>query len=232
MLVVIASQWDNASYELVERWRAHDARLLTSRDLSCPGWRHSPDSPDLDCAVISGEVVGVHQLAGVVNRLPAVGEEELQHISEEDRRYVASEMNAFLVSWMSALRCPVINRPDPNCLVGPNWREEEWLLLAARLGIRTAPLNRKVARHGTAIGQTEPKAEVTVIGTQCFGDVSEELIVSSQRLAKSAEVSLLSVHFTGPEPGAEFSGVNLRPDLSHPEIADAVLTCIAGVCRC
>ncbi len=56
--------------------------------------------------------------------------------------YVSAEMTAFLLSWLSGLDCPILNRPTPNCLSGPGWRQEQWIHLAARLGIPVDPVQR------------------------------------------------------------------------------------------
>src|SRR5438067_7811108 len=142
MLVVVASSFDQEARDFVTDWRDNGACLLTCQDLSLPGWRHDLRAPELSRAVISGIEVPSCEITGVLNRLPAVTEAELSHIAPEDRTYVGSEMNAFLLSWISSLSCPLLNQPTPNCLVGPNWRIEEWLVNAARAGIRTQPTVR------------------------------------------------------------------------------------------
>ena len=40
-------------------------------------------------------------------------------------------MMAFLASWLNGLPSPVFNRPTPVCLMGPNWRQEQWVHAAA-----------------------------------------------------------------------------------------------------
>ena len=233
MLVVVASRFDHTARGLVARWRRHHAKLLTCQDLSCAGWRHDLDAPDLCRAVVSGSTVDAREITGILNCLPNVDEGELSHIVEEDRTYVAAEMNAFLFSWMSSMSCAVLNRPGPNCLVGPNWQIEEWILTAARLGIRTRPLRRRVTQEGISVDRfAQANAEVTVVGSHCFGDVDCELHHTTRHLAQAAGVALLSAYFTSPDSSASFVGASLRPDLSRPEVAAAVLEYFAGADRC
>ena len=68
-----------------------------------------------------------------------------------------------------------------------------------------------------------PPAIVTVVGERCFGDVDGALTLHARRLAAATGVSLLSVHFDGPGADARLLGAALRPDISSPEIADAIL---------
>lgn len=233
MLVVVASRSDSAAKALVERWTDYDAALLTCDDLSCSGWRYAPDAPDKSRAVVSRTVVDAREITGILNCLPAVSEAELSHVAEEDRTYIAAEMNAFLVPWMYSLSCPVLNRPVPNCLVGPNWRTEEWILMAARLGISTRSIHHRVTCDEVSSSEVvEECAEVIVVGDHCFGDVAQELRDAARQLAEAASVSLLSVYFTGPDSNARFLGTNLRPDLSQSNTSDAVLELLLGVPRC
>jgi hypothetical protein len=46
--------------------------------------------------------------------------------------------------------------------------------------------------------------------------------VEFRRLAAAAGVDLLAVQFDGCGAGARFAGAHLWPDISQPEIADAV----------
>src|SRR5229473_654434 len=124
MLVVLAHRYDQEARELVSRWSASGACLLTSADLSCKGWRHSSEESAASTALVSGRVVHVDQISGVLTLLPGVFEEELVDIVPSDRSYVAAEMTAFLLCWLSTLQCPVLNRPTPTCLSGLYWRQE------------------------------------------------------------------------------------------------------------
>jgi hypothetical protein len=147
VIVIFASRYDLSASSLAERWTHHNASLLTCDDLSVAGWRHYLNSEEVSTAVVSGRVVPVNDITGVLIRWPAVFEQELTNISLADRSYVSREMMAFLVSWFSSLGCPVINHPTPVNLTGPAWRVEQWNYVAARLGIPVRTTRRHVARN-------------------------------------------------------------------------------------
>ena len=123
--------------------------------------------------MVSGRVVAVEEITGVLIRWPGVFEPELVKIAPADRGYVAREMMAFLVSWLSRLKCPVINQPTPVNLTGPAWRLEQWTYVAAGLGIPVRTAKRHVCYKLAGDQQTLNPGTgiVTVVGERCFGDV-------------------------------------------------------------
>jgi hypothetical protein len=139
VLVVVASHWDSAAQSFVERRTAHSVHLMTPNDLSQVGWSHRLGDAAGSTAVIAGRQISALDVAGVVTRLPSVAERDLPYITPVDRAYVAAEMNAFLLSWLTELKCPLLNRPSPQCLSGPYWRPEKWVQTADRLGIPVIP---------------------------------------------------------------------------------------------
>lgn len=224
MIVIFASRYDTSATSLATRWMAHNASLLTCDDLSAVGWRHYLSSEQASTAVIGGRVVSVEEISGVFVRWPGVFAQELTQIAAADRNYVAGEMLAFLVSWLSSLRCPVINRPTPLNLTGPAWRLEQWTYAAAQQGIPVRPVHRHIAinsDNGAEDLHPHP-ATVTVVGKRCFGTVDERLLKQARRLAEAAGVSLLKVSFSGPEAGSFLISADLIPDISD-EVADALL---------
>jgi hypothetical protein len=225
MLVIVADCHDAEAVALVDRWRDHDARLLSISDLSTTGWCHPVAAPDPATAVVSGRVVAVETISGVLTLLPCVFAQDLVQIVPEDRGYVAVEMTAFLASWLFDLTCPVLNRPTPDCLMGPNWRPAQWAHAAAQLGIRVRPVRRHAALAGeAALPSAEPEpTTVTVIADRCFGEVDATLATHARRLAAEARVAILAVQFDGPTAGACMLGAGLRPEITSPVIADAIL---------
>jgi hypothetical protein len=230
MLVVIASRYDTTAQNLVARWAAHDAVLLTSADLSIAGWRHYIGSARASTAVASGRVVDVANITGVLTRLPWVVEAELPHIVADDRTYVATEMSAFLLSWLSSFTCPVINRPQPGCLIGPNWREAQWPRLASKIGIPARATQRhiKFSTGSTQQAFDGPVVAVTVVGDYCFGLAEATLNDYARRISKAAGVDLLTAYFSEESPAAKFLGIRLCPEILSDEMADAVLERLSG----
>lgn len=234
MLVILASRHDEAARSLAARWAGEGAALLTPRGLSVGGWRHRLGSPSDSAAVIDGRAVPVEELTGVLTRLWCVGLQDLTHIVPPDREYVSMEMSAFLTSWLTQLRCPVLNRPTPNCLAGPNWLPEEWTHRAARLGIPVRPVERR-SSLGTPPAPpraAEARATVTVAGARCLGAADETLRRHARRLAAHAGVELLDVFFDGDDARARFVGVSLWPDIGSPDLADAMLERLKGGGTC
>jgi hypothetical protein len=217
--------------QLAALWEGAGARLLLPRDLSRPGWRYEPGHIEKSMAVADGDSIPAAQLSGVLTRLGSVTDDELIEIAPEDRTYVAQEMNAFLVAWLSALPCPVLNRPQSTCLSGPNWRPEQWVHAAAQAGVPVIPARRRVPYDGdrlSAVPQYAPPVTITVVGKKCFGPKNRFQHDGARRLARCANVELLEVSFAGSGTDARFLSANLWPNISSPEIAAAVEKHLAG----
>ncbi|WP_164015775.1 hypothetical protein [Pyxidicoccus trucidator] len=216
MLVVLAHPRDEQARGLVERWAAEDARLLSMRDLSSPGWQHRVGGSGAEVAVVGGERVHVSALRGVVTRLPGFIDTDLVHIAPEDQGYVAAEMNAFLASWLSRLPCPVLNRPTASSLMGPSLGLERWLALAARCGLPLAAARREV---GVSDRPPSRVAAVTVVGQRWLGEVEPAVGAQAVRLAAAAGVELLTARFEGPA----FVSAELSIEVGEPRVAEALL---------
>lgn len=218
MLVVLASDRDLAARRLVERWAAHDARLMVLGDLSSPGWRLASPGSAQGYAAIGGAIVPCSAITGVVTRIPWVRPLDLPQIAEPDREYVAAEYAAFLTAWLDGLACPVVNRPSAACLMGPTLSHERWLVRAARAGLRLATrVHRAPDPH-----RPFAKAVATIVGERWFGDVAPELGVLAIRLARQAGVELLTALFSSGGSDGEFLGADPMIDVT-PDIADALL---------
>jgi hypothetical protein len=225
MLVIVASRYDSEAHALANRWADHDAHVLNCEDLSVVGWCHCLPDRGASAAVIGGRVIRDEEITGVLTLLPCVTTQELVHIVREDRAYVAAEMMAFLASWLHGLSSLVLNRPAPLCLMGPIWRQQQWVHAAARIGIPIRPICRRSGLNTAPSAEVAdvPPVTVTVVGDRWFGEADGLLAEHARRLAASAGLGLLTVHFDGSEANARLLGADLRPDLSSPEIADAIL---------
>jgi hypothetical protein len=220
VLVVLASGRDRVAARVVAEWGAEGGALLTCGDLSCEGWRYRPGAAGRSVAVIEGQRVRAADIEGVLVRLPFVAEDELHHIVPDDRAYVAQEMTAFLTAWLADLRCPVVNRPTAECLGGPGWSPEQWLHVAAGLGLAVRPRRVRLA-PGVAVrnGATRSRVVVTVVGKHIFSRGPANAAEQARRLAAAAGVDLLEVHF---DANLRCVAVNPWPDVSPPDVADAL----------
>jgi hypothetical protein len=234
MIVVIASQYDEAAKSIATRWSAHGAVLLMPKELSTSGWRHDPNNPQEYTAVVNNQEVAPGKITGVLTRLPCVTEHELDHIVANDRAYVASEMTAFLLSWLAGLSCPVLNRPTPTCLAGLAWRPEQWVHLASRIGIPVCPARRH-ARRGDelSLGRIQyPTESVTVIGGRYRGTADSTLVNYARQLAAISRVEMLQAHFSRVEGRPRFLSADVWPDVTLADVADAILEFLLEVRTC
>jgi len=224
MILLLASQFDQQASRLAGFWAKHEACVMTARDLSQEGWVFSPDGADQWIGKIGDRTFGPSDLAGVLNCVPEVSEQELGHIVAEDRAYVAAEMNAFLLSWQSQLSCPIVNRPTPGCLCGPAWRLERWILTAAALGIPVNSVQRSSRRTESIAAETlEETRSVTVIGDVVMADDSE-IERWARLLARAARVTVATFYF-GSTSQPNLAGVSPRANLDDHAVQDALLQC-------
>jgi hypothetical protein len=154
-----------------------------------------------------------------------VFEWEPTRVAPADRPYVAAEMTAFLRSWLARLECPVLNPPTANCLSGPGWRREQAVYVAAGFGIPVQPVEWHVEPSADT-QHHEPELSgvtVTVVGDGCVGSPDRTLATQARRLADAGGVDLLAVRFEETEAGLRLCGADPWPDVSSPEVADAIL---------
>jgi len=232
MILIVADRFDEQVQWLAARWERHGARILHAGDLSQSGWCFCPGS-ERWTGVAGGEPVGSDSaLTGVLNCVPEITCDQLLHIAPQDRAYVAREMTAFLLSWQSELTCPVVNRPTPQSLMGPNWSREEWIVTAARLGVRVRTTTR--ATHGDlgkSSGDSLGRAHcVIVAGNRILGGTAQ-LQDWARSLGRAAAVQFAAFCFS-PTDEPEFLAATLRPDLANPQTADALLEVFDGAHAC
>lgn len=223
MLVVCASRLDAIARTIVQHWSARGAALLTSEDLSQPGWRLFPGNSAEGTAVVSGACVPIRDIDGVLVRRSYVFQEELGYVAAQDRAYVAAEMTAFLRAWLVTLRCPVVNPPSHASLSGPNWSAQQWNYAARRAGARVNALH--VSSHATdvALSPSERNAVVvTVVGSRCLSRAPEHLTAIARRLAAIGRTPLLAVHFSSQKHATTFLRADPFPAIEDDGVADVV----------
>jgi hypothetical protein len=226
VFVIVASGADAAAMNFVAIAAGSGMRWMSPADLSQPGWKFRLRNAVDSVAVVAGRPIATARIAGVITRLPIVNEYDLAHIVESDRRYVAAEMTAFLLAWLTSLKCPLLNRPTPQCLSGPCWRQEKWVLTANRLAIPSRAVVRRARFSSDGAGAAGPEPAgniITIVGRNHVGAGSEVLVKRAHALAQAARVDLLSVQFDGQGPDAKFVDANLWPDLGDARIAEAVI---------
>ena len=208
MIAVLGSEFDGSARELVDAWAGEGGVLVSARDLCTRGWVHFANSPGSESFVAAGVTRSASGLRGVVVRRPAVAAEELPWIASDDRAYVAAEINAFLVAWLSALPCPVLNRPTATSLCGAGWSQIQWRLEAARAGVEWAdPADEDAVQD-----------VVFCRGLQ-YGAGSSRQVRVGRTLARVSGAELFGVRFRHDAVAA----VTLQPRLSEPGARATVL---------
>jgi hypothetical protein len=227
MRIILASSNDALARKLTARWP--DTLLLTPRDLSRCGWRYDVPAPPgpsgeewAGRAVAAGAMVRTAAISAVYTRLPGIFAHDLADIRIDDREYVAAEMNAFLLSWLTSLRCTVVNRPTIMGLAGPNLRPEAWTQRAAEAGIPVRCMARGSDGYEADAPQP-PTRQVTIIGSACFGETDELARRWARNLADQMGLTLLTVAFEWRAGPTNFLQAHPWPDLTAPGVENAVL---------
>ena len=242
MLLIIGSRLDPGAAALAQRWQGHDARLLTCEALSRRGWVFDPAEPARGSFVVDDGPVPIATLRGAVSLLWGVSPSEVPQIAHEDREYVASEMMAFLVAWLSALPCPLLNRPTPVCLAGPHLRQAQWLREAAKFGLPIGPWawqgpdRERRAAVDVAPSPPRPRMEaplqtVAVVAGRpipgCAGPaIPHHVQARVASMATGVGAGLLTATFAERDGGHEFIAATPTVDVSRDDIADAMLAAL------
>ena len=234
MRLILAHRHDVAARELAARW-GDGAVLLTPADLHAERVQLTVDERGRAHA----ELMSRPRVTAVLSRLGGVGPVDLDHVDPRDLTYAAAELDAFLRAWLLAWPGPVVNRPTVTCLNGPGWRPEQWAVAAAAAGLTVRPVRRFAGMTptgtrspGTAPPGTVPDAgpdldpiAVTVLGDRWFGSVPGDLGRRLCALARFAGCTLMEAIV---DPGGTVLHAGAWPDVSAPELADALLPILDG----
>jgi hypothetical protein len=221
LIVVFASELDETAQDAIVKWPEQKIVLLTPADFFCRGWRATTGGVDDWLLVVGGERYSIRSITGIVTLVPRIFARELFDVRSEDRSYAAAEANAFALFVLSKMPCPVVNRPTPDCLSGPNWRPEQWMHASFEAGIRT----KKSKRSDRALPQeieTHQLTFVTVLAGKCLEDTSEGCLPGVLILARLANVTFLRVYFTQESGQSFFYRAEVMPDLSKAEIRNGL----------
>ncbi|MBI4539869.1 MAG: hypothetical protein HY704_10220 [Gemmatimonadetes bacterium] len=109
--------------------------------LAATRWEHrlSANGAFFDVTLVDGRRFTSESVAGVLNRILVAAPPQLLSVVPSDRRYAEQEFLALVLSWLNAVRGPVLNPATPQGLSG-RWRSEpEWRVVAAQAGLSVTP---------------------------------------------------------------------------------------------
>jgi hypothetical protein len=185
-------------------------------------WEHRVDSDatHLKVTLADGRVLCGSKIKGVVNRLAGPPPIRVRWPNETEQAYVQGEMHALYLSWLHGLSCVMINRPSPSCLGGRYLRTSEWLCMAAKAGLKTAPfLQTDADTHVEMYALPMPDGAVrqsVIVAGDCVLPAWMPVNVKAgcAQLAQEAGVGLMGAELYLDESGEwRFAGATSAPDL-------------------
>jgi len=187
-------------------------------------WEHrlGSDGTSLRITLADGRVISSSAVRGVLNRLCAPSSRAFDRAAASDRDYAQSEMYAFYLSWLHSLPGTVINRPVPSGLSGPWLHPSEWMMRAARAGLRTS-VYRQSSYDGAAATQpgmylpADPRMMNNVIafeGEVFGGLIPDSIAQACIRLLEGSDAAMLGISLCTDDHGRwTFAGATPMPDL-------------------
>jgi hypothetical protein len=221
-----------------------DAIVLATR------WVHMLNGSQTGTALTlhDGTIIRSNEIGVVFNRLQYVDMPHFARSSPEDREYAVMEMFALLLSWMKALRCPIVSPLSPRSLGGPIHSSLAWQYLAGKAGLPTARIRmtsslRRYSVPGLVVYPAasvptgnipawlvdpigERQSSAMVVGDRVIGDVPSQLVEPCIKLASLSGVEVLQIHFaTSIDRGTwKFNGVDPRPAVTNESVVDAIVS--------
>jgi hypothetical protein len=197
--------------------------LLTCRDLAeRPLVVHHP-SFERSTLGAGGRQVEVGELTGAVNLLPVVFPEELVSYAPEERAYQAEEFDALLAFLLSALPCPVVNRPAGASLCGRASSVVGWYPLARRLGLPVASIEIDTARFENPFRNGRPRATVECLGGAIIASAGTAADRGTLALAAAAGLEYLKAVYDEGPGGPELFAAHAVPDVTSPRTRSALV---------
>lgn len=184
------------------------------------GWEHrlGIGGASIRIDLADGRTIDGDAVRGVVNRLVSLPTERHALAATPDRDYAMQELNALFLSWLTAVRGPVLGRPTPQGLSGPWLHRSEWLALGAQAGLNVdvyCRSSREAPETLTDEAALVGARTLVVIAGRPAGRVPAHVAAGSARLARLADADFLGVQFGTPRRKPwTFVGATPFPDLS------------------
>jgi hypothetical protein len=225
VILVIAEPGDQDAALLVAELAPRPAAAVSIVDFAAaPSCLYHPDF-EASTVTVAGRSLPVRDIRAVVNALPAVLPGSLSVYEIEEREYQAAELHAWLSYFLSALSCPVINRPSTLSLGGPARGALGWLHLARAAGIPVAPVAISSDDPSGALAQPAPgRLQVTWAPGMTERTLAEEY---TGALARRSGVAFLEAWYAEDDSGnVRFAGARSVPDLASEATRRALLAAL------
>jgi hypothetical protein len=226
VILVLAPAGDAGAAALVAELAPARASALSCVDLvsshSC--LRH----PDFAASTltVAGDRVAVGEISAVVNVLPAVVPAQLTCYDAAEREYQAAELHAWLAFLLSALECPVVNRPSSLSLTGPVLNPLGWMHRARACGLPLAAM-AVCSEEPTAPAPVPASRRVTVTWVRGMAARSTAERCT-ETLARSCDLVHLRAWYVVDDRGqARFAGARSLPDLACERTRAALVDALA-----
>ena len=161
-------------------------------------WQHrvlTGEAVDTRFALADGCLVDARELRGVINRIATLPPHLVNNLPPGERRFALQEWTALHVSWLTALRVPVLNVPVGSELCGARRHLSEWTWLATQAGFDTLPFAESTdPSHAPARPAVAKCRSVVIVdGAVVDAALPKALTSSCERLAELANTRLLGV---------------------------------------
>jgi hypothetical protein len=224
MILILASIYNERAKSYVKQFPDSSASLITCSDIA----EHKlkifyPDFNNSEIT-IAGRTLSVREITGVINLLPVVLPEELFFFPEKEREYQSAEIQALLTFFLSALSCPVINKPSALSLngnVNSHVNQIEFAIQCKFPVVKSLFDSSKVSSHFKA-GIDEEIFEVDYFNAEIISNSTAETDDFVRKLASHAGVIYLKVFFSKMKKNIRFLRASAIPDIENTALHKAI----------
>ena len=220
MLIFLCTPGDmSARWFVAELRRRHGvaAQIVTPQELVyAPDMQHRLDGAEATSSVTlkTHGTLDSASITGLVNRVDFLPDAHLATVNATDRSYMLQELLAIWSSWISALPCPVINRPTATSMAGPMYHPAIWCHNAAAVGLPVAHMVYDTDLPDPVT--PTPVQSAIICQGQCHStSVPAYLFGACCDLAAYVGLDMVELFFGSGPNGTVFSYASPIPDLSH-----------------
>ncbi len=210
----ISARWFVAE---LRRLHGATAHIITPQELVyATDMQHRLDETTITSSVAlkSHATLDNSSITGLINRVQFLPDAHLATVNTTDRTYMQQELLAIWSSWISALPCPVINRPTATSMAGPTYHPAIWYHNAAAVGL---PVPDMIYDSTLPDPLTpDPVQSAIVCQGRCYSaSVPTHFFDKCCDLAAYVGLDLVELYFSSAQDGLVFSYASPIPYLGH-----------------